>query len=138
MSLDLGTTLSGENGHLHPRIQPTTIQTVYDRSYLVTEEGTYYNVDTNPRVIAWIERLRVTHTRVRIHYGTPANGLWNERGIAGYVSRSMGTVKIPILVHNERSLAGEALITDCIMLIEHSNKQKGGVIWKHPKLDTRP
>lgn len=81
--------------------------------------GTTYGV-CPPEVIAVLERCRADRTRIRVAYGYPADGQdWGERyGIVGYVSRSCGQIKIPLLMHNRRSLGGDGILTDKVLRIE--------------------
>lgn len=57
--------------------------------------------------------------RFRFWYGDANNGRsWNdENDVCGYVGRSSGTVKIPLLIANNRSTGGMALLDDCVVKI---------------------
>lgn len=85
-----------------------------------TVNGTTYSDDCSLTVIDVLERCRADRTRIRIAYGFPADGQdWGEvYGTTGYVGRSCGPVKIPLLVHNRRSLGGDGIITDKVIRIE--------------------
>jgi hypothetical protein len=50
----------------------------------------------------------------------------------GRIGRSMGPVKIPIVLSNRRSIGGHGLLDTCVIKIEYANKSNGGVVWKHP------
>ena len=96
------------------------------------KNGTYYNADAAPDMIDLLERLRASATRVRFHWGDTKTGKdWGDiYDVSGHISRSTGTKKIPILIHNSRSMGGGAILDNCIIGIKHS---KGGQIlyrWK--------
>ncbi len=57
--------------------------------------------------------------RVRIFLGDTTTGKdWCEvYDTIGYIGRSTGTVKIPLLVHSSRSLGGGAILDHCIVKI---------------------
>lgn len=44
----------------------------------------------------------------------------------GTVGRSTGKVKIPLLVHNSRSMGGGGILTHCIIGIRLSRKDRDG------------
>jgi hypothetical protein len=101
-----------------------------DSESIVTPDGTHYREGTRPNVIGVLQMVRTSRTRIRIWYGDNETGQsWGDY-TDGYVSRSTGTVKIPIHVYNTRSLGGGAILTRCIVLIETTaGKQE---IWRHP------
>jgi len=88
--------------------------------------GTNYHIDTNDKVIKVLERCRENRTRIVIDYGNvETKESWNEVfDISGYVGRSTGSIKIPLLVHNSRSYGGGSILTHCILSIKES-KGKG-------------
>jgi len=88
--------------------------------------GTSYSVNTNDKVIEVLERCRNNRTRILIDYGdVQTKESWNEvYDISGYVGRSNGTYKVPLLIHNSRSLGGGAILTDCILSIKESKGKR--------------
>lgn len=93
--------------------------------------GTFYHVETNDEVIRVLENCRESRTRIVLDYGdTKTGNSWNEvYDVTGRVGRSGGVVKIPILVHNSRSMGGGAIFDHCIIGIKES---KGGrVMYAH-------
>ncbi len=102
--------------------------------YKVLPNDTAYTADTPDYLIEILERLRLNHTRCRFYFGDINTGRdWEEQfDVFGYISRSTGRIKIPLLINSARSLGGGALMTGCIVKIEHADKRKG-VIWQHPK-----
>lgn len=69
--------------------------------------------------------------RVRIWYGDTETGrAWQEEhDVLGYVGRSTGEHKIPLLVYSRRSRGGGAILTENIVRIDSTD---GGTIYKHP------
>lgn len=96
--------------------------------------GTYYDERTPDAVVQVLERARTASRkyRLRLWYGDPATGkLWGDVE-TGYIGRSMGPIKVPLLIANNRSSGGPALLDHCIVKIAHANKSNGGVLYKHP------
>lgn len=85
-----------------------------------------------------LEFLYRAHIRVRIYYGDTVSGRdWNEEWMNfGYICRSTGTEKIPILVCNSRSIGGPAVLTNCIVKLAYASG--GQVVWAHPKYFCNP
>ena len=50
----------------------------------------------------------------------------------GRIGRSIGPVKIPIVLANSRSIGGAGLLDHCVVKIEFANKSHGDVVWQHP------
>lgn len=105
-------------------------------NYKITESGTAYHAETPMQVIAVLEKARMNRQRIKVYFGNTETGKdWNEEhDTIGYIGRSGGTIKIPLLVHNARSLGGGALLDHCIVKIKEA---KGGlVLYQHPKYNT--
>ena len=100
--------------------------------YQLSENGTSYHAETSRRIIQVLERARKYHTRITVDYGDVKTGKsWNEHfDITGYVGRSMGPVKVPLLVHNSRSMGGGAMLDHCILSIRFANKKDGGFLYQ--------
>lgn len=80
------------------------------------------DVETYNRPELWelrevLERCRNERTRVRVWYGDINTGkAWNEEcGVTGYIGRSSGRIKVPLLINNSRSVGGSALL-DCAII----------------------
>lgn len=88
-------------------------------------DGTHYHAGTPDVVIDILERSRRERLRIVITYGNTATGeVWEDATPnRGYVGRSTGNMKIPLLIRTGRSLGGEALLDHCIVRIRES---KGG------------
>jgi len=97
--------------------------------------GTSYDARTPNEVVAILENARLNRTRLHVslgHTDGPKAGLdWLEEwDVCGYVGRSMGPVKVPLLVANRRSLGGGAILDHCIVRIRAS--VGGRVLYQHP------
>lgn len=94
--------------------------------------GTAYHKETKPEVIAILERARAGNLRLAIEYGDAVTGQrWGDGGnkAVGYVGRSTGKIKIPLVIVRENCMGGEALLDHCIVSIRYSNKKVGGVLY---------
>ena len=69
--------------------------------------------------------------RIRIFFGDRETGKdWNEfYDNIGYVGRSTGLIKIPLMIHNTRSTGGGAILDHCIVKITVDKK----TVYQHPK-----
>ena len=83
--------------------------------------GTAYHVDTPDEVIAILDRALNSHRdyRIRLFYGDTETGLdWLEQyDTTGYVGRSTGSVKIPLLIPRSDSIGGASILDNCIVKI---------------------
>lgn len=108
--------------------------------------GTTYSTDTDPEVIRILEAARVSGDRVRLHYGhtrdTDCDGKPADLGldwldtcdVRGSIGRSMGPVRVPILLHSRRSMGGASVLDSSIVLIRAS--PGGCVLYRHPAYHT--
>ncbi|MBU2346535.1 MAG: hypothetical protein KJ888_20285, partial [Gammaproteobacteria bacterium] len=98
--------------------------------------GIEYHDETPEAVIKILEDNLRNHRqeRLRLYYGDSETGLdWEEvYDVTGYVGHSTGTVKIPLLVHNARSLGGSPILDHCIVKITKTTKPYK-VLYQHPK-----
>lgn len=98
-------------------------------NYKRLENGTCYHAETSDKVIEALENARVNRLRVRVWYGKDGKS-WNEENdILGYIGRSTGNIKIPLLVYNRRSFGGGGLLDDCIVKIVDT--KTGRTLYKH-------
>jgi hypothetical protein len=94
----------------------------------------HFNNETSNEVKEVLEKLvsETPRKRVRIWYGDVKTGLaWNdEYDIMGYIGRSTGEQKIPLLVNNARSFGGGGILTHCIVRIDDIAAKT--TLYKHP------
>lgn len=97
--------------------------------------GTEYDAKTPDRVISILERYRQNKSlgRIELDYGDTETGRsWGEvYDITGYVGRSTGKYKVPLLIYNSRSIGGGSILDHCIIRIREARGKK--VLYQHPK-----
>ena len=93
--------------------------------------GTFYHKETPRCSIDLIEEARRTGARVALAYGDVKTGQdWGDRyDIFGKIGRSMGPVKIPLLIKTRRSLGGGGILDHCIVRL----KINGVLRYQHPE-----
>jgi hypothetical protein len=113
-----------------------TIETVesHGKTYRVCD-GTFYFADTPTDVITALHSARLQRQRVRLHfcYSTPNDGRdWlQEYDAEGTIERSMGPIKIPLLIHSVRSNGGGGILTGCIVKITTTGNNRR-TLYQHP------
>jgi len=97
---------------------------------------TAYHVETPEQVINILEDARLNRfsgssSRLRLYFGDNVTGKdWEEiYDVSGYIGRSTGTIKVPLLINNSRSTGGGALLDHCIVKIETSKGKE--LLYKH-------
>jgi len=80
--------------------------------------------------------------RLRLYYGDPSTGvLWGDVD-EGYIGRSTGRSKVPIVLRTRTQAGGHPILDRNIIKIEHANQHNGGVLFditrKQSVLKTRP
>lgn len=95
--------------------------------------GTWFTPGTPPEVEHILEDARRSKQRLRITLGDRETGKqWGDRAMVGAIGRSMGPMRVPLLISSRRSHGGQAILTDCIVKIETSlGKQE---LYRHPNL----
>lgn len=99
--------------------------------------GTWYDERTDPNVVHWLEQFRTVrrNERIIVEYGNGTTGeSWGDTEV-GYIGRSTGIQKIPLIVHNSRSLGGPAILTHCIVRI--ATTRNNVTVWEHPRYHER-
>lgn len=100
---------------------------------VIDSNGTCYHADTTKEMVMRLEHLRIFQTRCRFHWGNAKTGKdWRDNcDVLGRIGRSTGSIKIPILLYNNRSIGGGAILDHCIVKITES--RGGRVLYQHPK-----
>lgn len=80
---------------------------------------TWYCFNTPDKIIQILDDAIENHCRIRVFYGDTKTGRdWMEiYDTIGYVGRSCGKVKVPLLIKNRRSYSGCSILTDNIVKI---------------------
>lgn len=94
------------------------IKESYGKRYKVYN-GTWYCFDTPDRVIQILDNAMKNHERIRVFYGDADTGCdWCEFfDTIGYVGRSTGYMKAPLLLNNSRSIGGTSILDGSIVKI---------------------
>lgn len=92
---------------------------------------TYFDPGTDPKAARALERCRREDTKVRLILGDTSTGqTWlEEHDVVGRIGRSMGSLKVPLLVEPGAD-GGGAILTACLLGIVawHS----GEFLYRHP------
>lgn len=88
-------------------------------TYKRLSSGTCYHVETKAEVANILEDARQKDYPLRIFYGDQVSGRdWlEEHDVVGYIGRSTGSVKVPLMIKNRRKSGGPALLDQCIVKI---------------------
>lgn len=92
--------------------------------------GMYFHPETPDAVCNILSNYRANGKRLRLHFGDTDTGRdWmEEHDIIGYIGQSTGTIKIPLLIANSRSMGGGGILDNCIVKITAGNQ----TLYKHP------
>lgn len=101
------------------------------RTYRLAD-GTFYDGDTPEGAIRAIEDAKRRGVRIHVHHGDLETGKdWLEEfSVQGYVGRTGGSIKAPLLVHNSRSMGGH-IISGSVVKVRET--KSGRVLYQHPK-----
>lgn len=96
---------------------------------------TWYHDETPIEVANVLEACRLYNKRIKFRYGyttgAQAGQDWGDSAnMCGYVSRSTGPMKIPIVLYNKRTRGGPSILDHCIIKIQTS--RGGKVLYQHP------
>ena len=88
--------------------------------YIRSDSGTSFEKGTPAEVVDVLERARKQGFRVRIWLGDKSTGrAWTEDAdVTGYVGRSTGPIRVPLLLAQRRSQGGPAILTNAILAIK--------------------
>ena len=98
--------------------------------YKKMSSGTCYHSRTDEKVINVLETLISNRKRIRLWYGENGKSWNEEHDIMGYIGRSTGSIKIPLLINNSRSLGGGSVLDHCIVKITDTKTKR--VLYQHP------
>lgn len=103
-----------------------------DTNYKVCN-GTFYHCQTDDEMVLLLEKIRLNKTRVRFHWGDTQTGKdWGDIfDVKGRLGRSMGIIKVPILLYSNRSMGGSAILDHCIVKIQETTNLHR-VLYQHP------
>lgn len=98
-------------------------------AYREAPSGAFYHAETAPELIRHLERAREEGRKVRLFYGDAETGRdWlEEHGVEGRLGRSMGPLKVPLILA-PRANHGSALLDHCIVRL----RVDGQDVWRHP------
>jgi hypothetical protein len=107
--------------------------TINGKTYKEIDE-TYFDSKTTDEVCNILASALHTNRRLRLFYGDTATGKdWNEEhDTIGYIGRSTGNIKIPLLIKNNTSTGGGAILDHCIVKITEGQK----VLYIHPSYNS--
>ena len=97
----------------------------------ISNQKTWFDSGTPLEVQRVLENARGAKTRIRLFLGDRDTGRdWmEENDVVGLIGRSMGPMRVPLLLSGPRSSGGGAILTSCIVRIMSAN---GGVLYEHP------
>ena len=98
--------------------------------------GIYVHEQTPIGVVRALNTAHQARTHIRIRLGDTGTGKdWLEEfDVEGYVGNSIGPLKVPLLLHNRRSLGGGAILDHRIVRIVET--RTGRVLYSHPNYHT--
>lgn len=104
----------------------TITSSLDNKEYKLSDSGTYYYPKTNDKVIEVLERCRINNTRIQLFYGDVTTGRdWNEEhDTIGHIGRSMGPIKMSLLIPKSASIGGGCILTDCILKIRDTKTKQ--------------
>ena len=93
--------------------------------------GTTYDANTKAEIVDILERCRVQKTRIRFRYGDDDGQDWGDScDMEGYIGRSCGQCKVPLVIFNSRCDGGPAILDDRIIRIETTKGKR--LLYQHP------
>jgi hypothetical protein len=92
---------------------------------------TFFEPGTDAKAAKVLESCRTHHRKVRLIFGDTSIGEpWLEEfDVVGRIGRSMGTLKVPLLVEPGED-GGGAILCACLLAIV--DWKSGGVLYRHP------
>jgi hypothetical protein len=92
---------------------------------------TYFDPGTTPEAARVLERCRTAGNKVRLVLGDTATGeSWlDEYDVVGTIGRSIGPLKVPLLIE-EGENGGGAILTACLLCV--IDWRNGKPVYRHP------
>lgn len=105
----------------------------WGRSPLTSQ--TYFDPGTDSKAARVLEQCRNAGTKVRLIQGDTSTGrAWlDEHDVVGRIGRSMGTLKVPLLIEQGEH-GGCAILTACLLVIV--DWDSGKFLFRHPAYRT--
>mgnify|MGYP000314214845 CR=1 FL=1 len=96
--------------------------------------STWFNRHTCPEVKTALDAARNQGTKVRLWVGDTKTGLaWlEENDVYGRIGRSMGPMRVPLLIEDGVGFGGGAILDHCIVRIDGWKGSHNWTIYKHP------
>lgn len=96
--------------------------------------GLWFSTNTPQQARKAIINAYENKYRVRVWLGDTETGkVWaEENDILGYIGRSTGTQKIPLLIYSNMSSGGDGLLDHCVLGIQSTHNKQ--FTYKHPKM----
>lgn len=101
-------------------------------------KGTAYHEETPDAVIEIIEEALHSNRTIRLRFcfgDTDTGKDWCEENYTlGYIGRSSGEIKVPLLLESRKSSGGGSLLDHCIVKIDKKkDNQMYQEVYRHPK-----
>jgi len=77
--------------------------------------GTHYHDETSDKLIEELEGARINNSRVKFIYGKYGRRWWDTCSTYGFIGRSTGVKKIPIICPTRKSVGGDAILDNCVV-----------------------
>lgn len=109
------------------------IKNVFIADHYKIVNGIYFSLNTPDEVSRILSTYYTTGSRIKLYFGDTDSGRdWvEEHDTIGYIGRTTGEIKIPILVYKRNSLGGPAILDSCIVKIKDA--KTGTILYQHPK-----
>ena len=103
-------------------------------NYKIRNE-TSYHADTPDIVAEIIDNARIAGQKIRLWYGSGGHTWPEEYDTVGYIGRSTGPIKVPLLLSRKTSIDGSTIIDHCICRIDVKNEKNQIItIYRDPKI----
>ena len=139
---DLGKVLGMEP--LDPSLRGTLtayeIHAIRMKAYVASphSKNTWFSERTPKAVVQILEQYRKNRKSLRLFYGDLVTGTsWlDEHDMIGRIGRSMGPMRVPLLITSPSDDGGGAILTASIIRL--MDVSSGEVLWQHEKFNVPP